>query len=265
MIKIGTNLLSLEKKTPIEVFLETARELRLDCVDFHFRGFTSSEPAYLSNIKRTCLRYGLPIGYIGCSIGFGGDSTQRQESLDLFKSATDLALFLGSPIVRVFCGRIPEKDENGNDPWPSMIAGYQEAADYAAPKGISVGLQNHPSTGDDMLRIRRETDRENFNFIMDTGQWIGSPGGYPRDEDPRDVDFYAFMEQVMPHALYVRTKFYEIESGVEQWIDYDRILPILKAANYNGCISIVYEGQAEDRIEQVRLAAAYLRENLAGY
>ena len=112
-----------------------------------------------------------------------------------------------------------------------MIAGYQEAADYAAPKGISVGLQNHPSTGDDMLRIRRETDRENFNFIMDTGMWIGALGSYPRDDDPKDVDFYAFMEQVMPHALYVRTKFCQIENGVDEWLDYDRILPILKGAN----------------------------------
>ncbi len=265
MIKIGSNLLSLQKGTTIEDFVATAHELRLDCVDFHFRGFTSSDPEYLANIKQMCLRYGLPIGYIGCSVGFGGTAEQNQESLDLCRNATDLAAFLGSPIIRVFCGRIPDKNEAGDDPWPSMIAGYQEAADYAAPKGISVGLQNHPSTGDDMLRIRRETDRENFNFIMDTGMWIGAPGSYPRDDDPKDVDFYAFMEQVMPHALYVRTKFCQIENGVDEWLDYDRILPILKGANYNGCISIVYEGQAEDRIEQVRRVAAYLRENLAGY
>ena len=146
-----------------------------------------------------------------------------------------------------------------------MISGYQEVSDYAASKGIAVGLQNHPSTGDDMLRIHRETDRGNFGIIMDTGQWIGSPGSYPKDGDPKDIDFYHFMEQVMPHTLYVRTKFYQIENGIDQWLDYERILPILKGANYNGCISIVYEGQAEDRIEQVRLAAKYLRENLAGY
>ena len=265
MIKIGSNLLSLQKGTTIEDFIAMAHELRLDCVDFHFRGFTSSEPEYLSSIKKSCLRYGLPIGYIGCSVGFGGTDEQNRESLDLCRNATDLAAFLGSPIIRVFCGRIPEKNEAGEDPWPSMIAGYREAAEYAATKGISVGLQNHPSTGDDMVRIRTETDRENFNFIMDTGQWIGSPGSYPREDDPKDVDFYTFMGQVMPHTVYVRTKFYEIESGTEKWLDYDRILPILKGANYNGCISIVYEGQAEDRVEQVRLAAQYLREHLAGY
>ena len=132
-------------------------------------------------------------------------------------------------------------------------------SDYAATKGIAVGLQNHPVTGDDMLQIREKTNRDNFNFIMDTGQWVGSPGSAPRGETDPDHDIYAYMEQTVPHAMYIRTKFYKIESGKEEWLDYDRIAGIIKGANYNGCISIVYEGEQEDRVEQVRLAAAQLR------
>ena len=60
-------------------------------------------------------------------------------------------------------------------------------------------------------------------------------------------------------------KFYKIESGKEEWLDYERIADILKKVNYNGCISIVYEGEHEDRIDQVRKAASYLRTLLAGY
>ncbi len=142
---------------------------------------------------------------------------------------------------------MPEKNGDGDDPWPPMISSYQEVADYAAEKGIHVGLQNHPSTGDDMMRIRSETDRPNFDFIVDTGQWIGSYGAYQGDDTP-DVDFYKAIELTMPHAMYLRTKFYEIESGVEKLLDYERIVPIIKKNNYNGCISIVYEGKAEDRI-----------------
>ena len=81
--------------------------------------------------------------------------------------AIDLAAFLGSPIIRLFCKTMPEKNGDGDDPWPAMVSGYQEVADYAATKGIAIGLQNHPSTGDEMLRIRRETNRENFNFIQE--------------------------------------------------------------------------------------------------
>ena len=264
MIKIGCNFLSLHD-TDVETFIQIAYDLRLDIVDFHHRGFTSAEPDYLGNIKLQCLKYGLPIGYIGVSGLFVGTAEERREHAENCKEAIDLAAFLGAPIIRVFCGVMPEKNGDGDDPWPPMISGYQEVADYAAAKGVAVGLQNHPSTGDDMLRIRRETNRENFTFIMDTGQWVGSPGAGPRGETDPEIDFYQFMEQTAPHAMYVRTKFYKIESGVEEWLDYERIAGILKKVNYNGCISIVYEGEHEDRVDQVRKAANYLRTLLSGY
>ncbi|MEE3258753.1 MAG: TIM barrel protein [Candidatus Latescibacterota bacterium] len=260
MIKIGCNFLSL-KDTTVEDFIEIAYGLKLDCVDFHYRAFESNDPEYLGKIKLMCLKYGLPIGYIGMSGLFVGKAEERAEHVQNCKDAIDLAAFVGSPIVRAFCAEIPAQNGDGDDPWPAMIAGYREIADYAATKGIAVGLQNHPSTGEDMLRIWRETDRANFTFVMDTGQWVGSPGSFRGDDTP-EVDFYQFIEQVVPHAMYIRTKFYKIESGKEEWLDYERIAGMIKAANYNGCISIVYEGQREDRVEQVRLAAVYLRELL---
>lgn len=264
MIKIGSNSLSL-KNTSIEDFIQTAYDLRLDVVDFHQRAFESTDPASLSSVKALCLKYGLPIGYIGVSGLFHGTKEERSEHANNAKAAVDLAAFLGSPLIRLFCATIPEKNGDGENTWPGMIAGYQEVADYAAMKGIGVGLQNHPVTGDVMLEIREKVNRPNFNFIMDTGQWTGSPGSAPRGETDPAHDIYAYMEQTIPHAMYVRCKFYVIESGKEEWLDYDRIAQIIKDANYNGCISIVYEGEQEDRVEQVRLAAKYLRELLAGY
>ncbi len=260
MIKIGCNYLSL-KDTSVEDFIQVAYDLQLDCVDFHYRAFDSDDPHYLGKVKLMCLKYGLPIGYIGMSGLFVGNAEERGAHTQNCKDAIDRAFFLGSPIVRAFCAEIPEKNGDGDDPWPAMIAGYQEIADYAAAVGIAVGLQNHPSTGEQMNKIRTMTDRANFGFIMDTGQWVGSPGGY--QENPPDVDFYEFMEQTVEHALYIRTKFYKIESGTEEWLDYERIAKIIKGANYNGCISVVYEGQHEDRVEQVRLGVKCLRELLA--
>ena len=258
MVKIGSNSLSL-KNTGIEDFIQTAYDLRLDVVDFHQRAFEFTDPAYLSSVKWLCLKRGLPIGYIGVSGLFHGTSDERAAHAANAKAAADLAAFLGSPIIRLFCAVVPEKNGDGEPTWPGMVAGYQEVADYAATKGVAVGLQNHPVTGPDMLEIRKRVDRENFNFIMDTGQWVGSPGSAPRGETDPAHDIYAYMEQTIPHAMYVRTKFYVNESGTEQWLDYERIAGIIKGANYNGCISIVYEGEQEDRVEMVRLAAEQLR------
>ena len=262
MIKIGCNYLSLTN-TSVEDFIRTVYDLRLDIVDFHQQAFTSTDPEYLARIKLQCLEYGLPIGYIGVSGVFTGTAAERQEHAERCREAIDLAAFLGSPIIRVFCSTMPEKNGDGDDPWPAMIRGYQEVADYAATKGIAVGLQNHPSTADEMLRIRSETGRDNFSFIMDTGPWIGAPG-LPEEATPEDLCRYRFMEQTAPYALYIRTKFYKVDSGVEERLDYERIVRIIKEVDFNGCLSIVYEGQAEDQVEQVRKAANHLRELLAG-
>ena len=99
--KIGCNFLSL-KDTSVEDFIKTAYDLRLDVVDFHQRAFPSTDPAALSAIKGLCLRYGLPIGYIGVSGLFHGTGDERRQHADNAKAAVDLAAFLGSPIIRLF-------------------------------------------------------------------------------------------------------------------------------------------------------------------
>jgi len=151
-----------------------------------------------------------------------------------------------------------------------MIACFQEVADYAAGRGIAVGLQNHDNrnmaaTGEDVLRILRQVDRQNFTFILDTGQWKGSIGAHPRGTFDPEVDIYQYMEQTAPHATYVRAKIYRIDSGREEWIDYRKVLQILKKVDFNGCMSIVFEGQGNrcSDEEAVRLAVRHLRELLA--
>ena len=50
--------------------------------------------------------------------------------------------------------------------------------------------------------------------------------------------------------------------GVEEWLDYPRIIDILNEAGFNGAVSVVFEGKGinncDDR-EVLRLAAAQLR------
>ena len=140
----------------------------------------------------------------------------------------------------------------------------REVCDYGASKGVVVALQNHDNrnlaaTGPDVLRTIRDVDHANLSFIMDTGQWRGSPGG-SGDADP-EVNIYQYMEQTLPHSGYVRCKIYQIAGGREEVLDYGRIARLLRGANYNGCISIVYEGREQaDRAELIGKAAAHLRE-----
>ena len=266
MIKIGCNYLSFKgAEISVEDFIQTCHELRLDCVDFHQRAFASQETDYLLGMKRQCLDLGLPVGYLGMGGGFAGDEEFQRSKVAEAKVVIDMALVLGAPLIRVFGWQTLET--GGRDPLFAALARcLREVCDYGKKQGVIVALQNHDNrnlaaTGPDVLRIIREVDHPNLSFIMDTGQWRGSPGA-AGDPDPQ-VDIYDYMEQTLPHAGYVRCKFYQIASGREKVLDYQHIARLLQGANYNGCISIVYEGrEQEDRAELIGKAAAHLRQIL---
>lgn len=263
MIKVGCNYLSFKRQeTDVEDFIQRCRDLRLDCVDFHRRAFPSDDTSYLLGIKRMCLDLGLPIGYLGVAGGFAGAEDVRRARIKEAKSSIDMALVLGAPLVRLF-GWQTRETENREPLFAALAGCLREVCDYGAERGVVVALQNHDNrnlaaTGPDVVRIIEDVDHPNFSFIMDTGQWRGSPGA-SGDPDP-NADIYGYMEQTLSYASYVRCKFYKIAGGREEVLDYERIVGILKSAGYNGCISIVYEGQEpDDRTELVGKAARYLR------
>ena len=287
MIKLGCNSLVKDRDNPggwidIETMIDLIHTLRLDIIDFQLdRGFRSLEPAYLRRIKILCHKYGLPIGFIGAGSGFVStaqlpngsvvgaslSSEELQERIDVVKEAVDVAVFMGAPLIRLFGGGVPEGTENRETVWSTMISGFQAVSDYAAEKGILIGLHNHPPaaepTSDDILCILNDVDRENFTFILDTGRWRGAPTSREGTSDSSE-NIYRYMEQTAPYASYVRAKIYKVDSGKEELLDYRRIIAILKKANFNGNMSIVLEDQGNqcDYAEAIRLAVKHLRELL---
>jgi sugar phosphate isomerase/epimerase len=103
--------------------------------------------------------------------------------------------------------------------------------------------------GADLLRLMDDVAHPNLSHVMDSGQYL---------------DLYPSMALTVGRAVHVRCKIYEIETGEERRLDYDRIFPLLMGANYNGFLSIVYEG-AGDEIEAVRKSVVYLRRLMKGY
>jgi len=255
----------------IESAIGLANELKLDAVDLHLSGM-SRDADYLRRIKGLCLRYGLSIGYTGAG-SFVGPAEEAGKRMAQGKADVDTTAFLGARLLRVFARhKWPDTVEEQEALWGPMIASFQELADYAAEKGVSLGLQNHDNgsfamTADQVLRILRETGRENFSFIMDTGQWLGAIGSHPRGEFDPEVDLYEdYLERTAPCAAYVRAKIYKIDSGQEEWLDYERILQILQTVDFNGTIGLVFELGDRNTCgyeECVRLAVQHLREVIA--
>lgn len=247
----------------IESYIQLAYDLRLDVIDLRSDvGFDGHDPAYLHQTKLDCLRKGLAIGYLATGGHFVGTEQELAEKVERVQRDVDVAYQLGTPMVRSFCGETPE-DEAAQR---REVECFQTCCDYAADKGIAIGMQNHPCTGDGVLRLFEAVNRDNFAFILDTGQWVGSPGRHQGVADPAH-DIYHYMEQTAHLTCHVRAKFYKIDSGSEEWLDYDRIYATLDAANFNGTLSVVFEGRdindCDDR-QVLTLAAAQLRRLATG-
>ena len=274
MMKLGCMSLSYKQEfadglLDLEGFIERAYQLGLDGVDLHTGAFASTEKDYLRALRMQTLKRGLALSYIGVSSNFGKPQNELAEEVATAKQWIDTAAFMGIPLVRVFAAWIPAGDTE-EAVWARMMPCLEEVAAHGQSKGVVVGLHNHnhgcvTRTGKDVRRIIDGVDNSYFSHILDTGQYVGSPGasGARGQEDP-SLDFYGSIAETAPLAVHVRCKIYRIQSGVEEWLDYPRILEILRGVNFNGWLSVVYEGQdVEAEATAVPKAVSYLRGLLA--
>ena len=268
MIKLGW----MARATDAEVFEEHVRfasDLGLDVIDFHLGGMPR-DMDFIMKIKMMCVRAGLPVGYMGGG-SLVGPPEQREERMAQARADVDMAAAMGAQMLRMFARHPwPDTDAEQRKLWLPMIADFRSLADYALEKGVILGLQNHDEssfcmTAEQALRILWEVNKDNFTFLWDTGQWLGSIGSHPRGQFDPAVDLYAdYLEPTALVASSVRAKIFQIDTGVETYLDYHRIFGILKDVGYNGNVSIVYEG-SEGRNkctpeEGIALAVKYLRQ-----
>lgn len=276
MLKLGCMSLSYKdefaaEKLNLEQFIERACDLRLDGIDLHTRAFASTEPDYLRKIRMQAHKRGIALSYIGVSSNFGKPLEELENEVATAKQWIDVAAFMGIPLVRVFAAWIPAGDTE-EAVWARMIPCLKQVADHGEEKGVVVGLHNHnhgcvTRTGKDVRRIIEEVDNPYFSHILDTGQYVGSPGasGQRGHEDPA-LNFYGSIEETAPLAVHVRCKIYRIQNGTEEWLNYPRIFEILKGVNYNGWLSVVYEGQdVEAEATAIPKAITYLRGLMTEY
>ena len=156
---------------------------------------------------------------------------------------------MGIQMVRSFGGWVPE-GETEESVWPRIVSATTRGRGYGASKGVKVGLHNHnhgcaPATGEQVIRILDEVNNPYYTHILDTGQYRGSPGASlgERGVEDKQHNFYGSIETSAPRAVHVRAKIYRIASGSEAWLDYDRIMKIIKSVGFNGWMSVVFEGQ----------------------
>lgn len=150
------------------------------------------------------------------------------------KAWIDRATLMGAPHIRIFAG--DAKGLGKDEAKRHCIKAIEEAADYAARKGVYLGLENHGgivAEPDDLLDIIRAVRNPWVGINLDSGNF--------HTDDP-----YADLARCAPFAVNVQFKV-EIKRRGKQAepSDLDRFTKILRDANYQGYVALEYEASPD--------------------
>ena len=223
----------------MEGFVDYCGKLKLDGTEVTSYYFPAQvTDAYLAGLKSRAARQKLKIS--GTAIGNNfclPDGPARQRELKLCRQWIDFAAMMGAPVIRIFAGRI-SKGENEKTAIKRCIRGIDESLVYAAKKKVGLALENHggiTSTPEQMLRIVKGVKPSAwFGVNFDSGNF--------RSDDP-----YRDLEQIAPYAINVQIKTAVSPNGKKEEADLERIVGILKKAEYRGYVVLEYEEKAEPK------------------
>jgi sugar phosphate isomerase/epimerase len=192
--------------------------------------------AFLLKLKHHAFMRGVAIS--GTAVGnqftdFPGK--ERNEQISHVKQWIDRAAVMGAPHIRVFAGNAPR-----NGSWKEAVVrcieGLKACCDYAAKKGVFLGIENHGgivAEADPLIEIVKGIDSPWLGINLDTGNF--------HTDDP-----YGDLVKCAPYAVNVQLKVEIAPRGQQKRpSDLPRLVNILKEANYQGFVVLEYEA-AED-------------------
>ena len=255
-----------EKKFPIEAVIDEAAKLGVEGIDILHRQMDSEDKIYINKLKRHAFVNGIAFTCLSIHQSFvSPDKEFLRKEIEHTKKCIAVAAEMGIPCLRLNSGRwgtIKSFDElmknRGIEP---ILPGYTEDDGFkwcidsihqclptAEQHGVLLALENHwglCSTPEGQLRIHKAVNSPWLGVLMDTGNFL---------EDP-----YKKLELIAPYTSFVQAKTYY---GGGEWytldLDYKRIMTILKNVNYQGYISLEFEGK-ENAITGVTKSIDMLR------
>ena len=240
-----------EIKFPIEKVIDEAAKLGVEGVDILHMQMEGEDNRYIQELKRRAYLNGIAFTCLSIHQGFVfADKDERQKNIDKTKNCIELAAKMGIPCLRLNSGRwntiksfddlmknrgiepiLPGYTEDDGFKW--CIDCIQQCLPAAEEYGVLLALENHwglCSTPEGMLRIKKAIDSPWLGLLMDTGNFLENP--------------YSKLEMIAPYTSFVQAKTYY---GGGEWysldLDYKRIVAILNKVNYQGYISLEYEGK----------------------
>ncbi len=240
---------------PIEQCIDLAAEMGFDAVEILHVQMQSEENAYLQMLKQRAFRKGLALCGMSTHQGFvSPDESVRKRNIDHTIRCIEVAYALGIPTIRVNTGRwgtIKSFNElmknRGEEPTPPgrtdeeafawVVDSLRQCLKKAEQRGVMLALENHwglSRTPEALMKIIERVNSPWLQALMDTGNFL---------EDPYDK-----LEHIAPRTVYVQAKTYY---GGGTWytldLGYPRIARILRKHNYQGFVSLEFEGKEDYR------------------
>jgi sugar phosphate isomerase/epimerase len=196
---------------------------------------------YMLKLKHHVFMRGIELS--GTAIGntFTQSAREKRESeIKSTKNWIDNAALMGIPHIRVFAGSL-EKGQSIDEAKKNCIEALNECCQYAGEKGVFLGVENHGgivAEPKEILDIVRAVQSPWIGINLDTGNF--------QTDDP-----YADLEKIAPYAVNVQIKTEVHPRGKKaSEADLERLIKILKDANYQGYVALEYEA-AEDPMTAV--------------
>jgi sugar phosphate isomerase/epimerase len=191
-----------------------------------------ADAAYYNQLKHHAYLRGVTIN--GTAIGNDFSlpkGVKLDYQIEAAKYGLDQAAMMGAPHVRFFAGTgkgFAESRERIN----SAIEALKICCEYAADRGIFIGVENHGNISADLLlEIIDKVDNPWIGINLDTGNFF--------TETP-----YVDLERCAMYAVNVQVKVNMQSPEPERKrypADLNRIATILKRANYQGFVVLEYE------------------------
>lgn len=192
------------------------------------------------------------------------DESLRRDAVDRHKRWIDYAKTLGCHSIRVNARSAGAPEEQMR----LMADGLRRLAEYAAPAGINVIIENHgglSSDGEWIAGLMKAVDHPRVGTLPDFGNWRQTEWGGPEGgSSSAEFDRYRGVELMMPYAKGVSAKSYDFDAaGNETSTDFARMLRIVRKHGYEGYVGIEYEGERLSEKEGI-LATKRLVERVRG-
>jgi len=240
-LNLGLKELRHPKAMNLHQLLQFAAEAGFDAIDltgYFFASYPKApSDAEIFAVKHEAFRLGLEISGSGVKNEVTtADLALRAEGKQRIKDWVDVCVKLGAPVLRVFADTniAPNKWQVASggasrdvvEGW--IAADFRECAEYAATRGIFIGVQNHGdflTTGAEHVSLLKRVNHPNCRAIVDTGKYL--------TEDP-----YVDMALAAPYAVNWQVKETPFGKPNKPLTDMRKIVKIARDAGYHGYLPI---------------------------